>query len=121
IRREYEGLRKVSIDYAVMEKAENVAVVEARFDWDDVGSWTALERHVAQDPAGNTVIGKTVMLDSAGNIVSTSDDHLVATVGLEDCIIVHTPDATLVCPKGRANDVKKLVQELKARGLDEHL
>ncbi len=121
IEREYEGLRKISIDYAVMEKAENVAVIEAKFDWDDVGSWTALERHIKQDDAGNTVIGKALLLESAGNIVSTTEDHLVATVGLDDCIVVHTPDATLVCPKDRANDVKELVQQLKDKGLGEYL
>jgi len=118
IRREYRKLPKVSIDYAVMEKASDVAVVEAEFDWDDVGSWTALERHVRPDRAGNTCRGKTVMLDSDGCIVSSDDSHLVAAVGLKDVVVVHTDDATLVCPKDRADDVKKLVDELATRKLD---
>jgi len=121
IRREYEKLEKISIDYAVMEKAADVAVVEATFDWDDVGSWTALERHHRQDKARNTALGKTLMLENAGCIVSTDAGHLVAAVGMKDVIIVHTPDATLVCPKDRANDVKNIVQELERLDQDEYL
>jgi mannose-1-phosphate guanylyltransferase len=121
LRREYEGLEKISIDYAVMEKAEEVAVVEAEFDWDDVGSWTALERHYPQDEAGNTRIGGTVVKDSEGCILATDPEHLVATLGVKDVIVVHTKTATLVCPKARANDVKKLVQGMEELGLDSYL
>jgi mannose-1-phosphate guanylyltransferase len=113
IKREYQKLEKISIDYAVMEKAADVAVVEAEFDWDDVGSWTALERHYPQDKAGNTLLGKTLMLGDSNCVVSTDDGHLVAAVGMDNVIIVHTPDATLVCPKDKANDVKSVVQELE--------
>jgi len=121
IRREYQKLPNISIDYAVMEKADKVAVVEAEFDWDDVGSWTALERHYPRDAAGNTLVGKTQMLDSAGCVVSTDDDHLVAAVGMTDVIVVHTKDATLVCPKDRADDVKALVDALDRLGMDRYL
>jgi len=121
IRREYEKLPKISIDYAVMEKAQDVAVVEAGFDWDDVGSWTALQRHVEPDGAHNTLVGKTMLLDSEGCIVSTDDHHLVAALGINDVIIVHTRSATLVCPKNRADDVKKLVETLDRLGLDAYL
>jgi len=121
IRREYEKLENISIDYAVMEKAADVAVVEATFDWDDVGSWTALERHHRQDKARNTALGKALTLDSAGCIVSTDAGHLVAALGMKDVIIVHTPDATLVCPKDRANDVKDIVQELERLEQDAYL
>ena len=119
IRTEYEKLPRISIDYAVMERARDVAVIEAEFDWDDVGSWTSLERHHRQDDAGNTCLGRnTLMMDSSGCIVSTGEEHLVAALGLRDVIIVHTADATLVCPKDRAGDVKKLVDELMKRRLD---
>ena len=121
VRKEYEKLEKISIDYAVMEKAADVAVVEAEFDWDDVGSWTALERHHPQDKCGNTCVGKTLMMDSTGCIVSTDADHLVAAVGMKDAIVVHTKSATLVCPKDRANDVKNIVQELERRKHHDHL
>jgi len=121
IRAEYERLPKISIDYAVMEKAEDVAVVEAAFDWDDVGAWTALEKHLSHDECGNTCIGNCVPLDTKGCVISTDANHLVAAVGLEDMIIVHTSDATLVCPKGRAEDVKKLVDELRRRGFEAYL
>ncbi len=121
IRREYQKLDKISIDYAVMEKAADVAVVEAEFDWDDVGSWTALERHHPQDQAGNTRLGKTLILDGTNCIISTDAKHLVAAVGLDDVIIVHTRNATLVCPKSRANDVKSVVQELERLKQDPYL
>ena len=121
IRCEYQKLKKISIDYAVMEKARDIAVVEADFDWDDVGSWTALERHFPQDKAGNTSVGKTLLIDAAGCIVSTDDRHIVGAIGLEDVIVVHTRDATLVCPKDRANDVKALVAELERRKLANYL
>jgi mannose-1-phosphate guanylyltransferase len=124
IRREYEKLEKISVDYAVMEPASAaglVAVVEAEFDWDDVGSWTALERHYPQDDGGNTAIGRTLLLESRGCIVYTDDKHIIATVGLDDVIVVHTRDATLVCPKGWANDVKSLVKEFEKREMDELL
>jgi len=121
IRREYEKLPKISIDYAVMEKAGDVAVVEATFDWDDVGSWTALERHYPQDAAGNTCVGKTAMIDCEGCVLSTDRKYIVAAVGLEDVIIVHTRDATLVCPKDRANDVKGLVEKIEQLGHEKHL
>lgn len=121
IRREYESLEKISIDYAVMEKSRVVAVVEADFDWDDVGSWTALERHYRSDPDGNTVVGSGTMLDSNGCIISTDKKHLIATIGMKDVIVVHTPDATLICPKKRANDVKNLVQLLERLGLGKYL
>jgi mannose-1-phosphate guanylyltransferase len=121
IREEYEKLEKVSIDYAVMEKAEDVATVEADFDWDDVGSWTALERHADRDEAGNTKTHLSLVVDSEGCILSGRPGHLIAALGLKDFIVVQTDDATLVCPKDRANDVKGLVQELEKQGLDDYL
>lgn len=121
IKAEYAKLPKISIDYAVMEKASDVAVVEAAFDWDDVGTWTALEKHLQHDTNGNTCVGKCLPLASKGCIISTDANHLVATIGVEDLIIVHTPDATLVCPKSKADDVKKLVDELRAKGFEAYL
>ncbi len=121
IRKEYEKLPKISIDYAVMEKTRNAAVVEADFDWDDVGSWTALERHRKTDRAGNVAIGPAITMDSSRCIVTTTPKHLVAVLGMDDTVVVHTKGATLVCPKARTNDVKKLVQELEHQGLGKYL
>ena len=93
---EFPAMKGISIDYAVLERADNVCMLEAPFEWDDVGSWQALARRQGTDEAGNTVQGKFCGIDTAGCIVSTTADHLVATIGLSDCVIVHTPDATLV-------------------------
>ena len=106
----YPGPPKVSIDYALIEKAANVAVVPAGFDWDDVGAWPAVARHYPADAAGNVVRGLAVLEDSANNLVVSTGDHLVALLGVKDLVIVHTPDVTLVCPRDRAQDIKALLK-----------
>lgn len=113
LEREYPDLEKISIDYAVMEKAKNVLMVESAFDWDDVGEWPALERHCEKDEAGNVVRGRAVLQDARGNLVVNEGGHLTAVLGANDLIIVQTKDATLVCPKDRAQDIKQLVKELQ--------
>ncbi len=122
LREAYEPLEKISIDYAVMEKAETIRVVEADFEWNDVGSWASVAelRSAEADPEGNLLVGKSAALDSR-NCFVLADDHLVGIVGAEDLVVIHTPDATLVCPRHRAEDVKKLVDLLAEKGLDEHL
>jgi mannose-1-phosphate guanylyltransferase len=107
----YPELQKISIDYGVMEKAKSRAVAQVRYDWDDVGSWRALERLLSPDEQGNFAQGEVRALDAKGNIVS-SRGGMVGLVGVEDLIVVHTPDATLVCRKADAEAVKKLVDLL---------
>lgn len=111
----YPGLTKISFDYAVMEKAANVAVFEAAFDWDDVGEWPALVRHATADAAGNVARGSVALHDARGNIAISESGHLIALLGVEDLVVVHTPDATLVCPKSRAQELKKLLQDVAAK------
>ncbi|MFP6899713.1 MAG: sugar phosphate nucleotidyltransferase [Opitutales bacterium] len=116
----YPGLPKVSIDYAVMEKAENVVMVESDFDWDDVGEWPAVTRHFPSDEFGNVARGKVVTLDSSGNLVITHKRRLTALLGVDDLIVVETEDATLVCHRSKAQEVKRLVQEIARREDDEN-
>lgn len=116
IARAYAGLDKVSIDYAVMEQARKVSVVEATFDWDDVGSWLSMERLQGQDENGNTVRGRHVGLDTTGSVVWAGPDHLVATIGVQDLVVVHTDDATLVCHRDRVDDIKRIVQDMETGG-----
>lgn len=104
----YARLEATSIDYAIMEKAENVAVLPARFRWDDVGSWSALERHLPKGLDKNTRIGKLIVLESEG-CIAVAPEGEVALLGVRDLVIVKTKDAVLVCAKDRAADVKKLV------------
>jgi mannose-1-phosphate guanylyltransferase len=117
----FPRMKSTSIDYAVLERDKSIVVLEAPFQWDDVGSWEALPRLSTVDPAGNTVDGLHVGVDTRRCIVRTSDDHLVATLGLEDCVVVHTPDATLVARRGDDAAIKKLIEELKTRDLARYL
>lgn len=116
----YRRLSSVSIDNAVMEKSARAAVVPVAFKWSDVGSWGSLDEVAVTDEAGNVVTGRAVDIGSVRSIVY-ADRRVVATIGLTDMVVVDTPDATLVCPKSRAQDVKKVVDVLKQRQAPEHL
>jgi len=109
----YPSLKKISVDYAVMEKSRNVVVVPATFDWDDVGAWPALAKHLAPDEHGNVLRGHAVVEKGSNNIVISTDGHLVGAVGVSNLVVVHTPGATLVCPKERAQDIKALLERIK--------
>lgn len=111
----YPALEKISIDYAVMEKARNILMIPARFAWDDVGAWTAIENHFPGDEAGNVLVGDAVSHAARGNLVY-SRDHLTALVGVENLIVVQADGVTLVCARDRAQDIKKLVEQLRAGG-----
>lgn len=119
--REFTALQGKSVDYAVMERHANVVVIEAPFDWDDVGSWQSLARTLGCDADGNTIVGKHLGVRTSGSIVRTTSDHLVATLGLKDVIVVHTPDATLVANKHDEESIRELVKELEKRGWREYL
>ena len=108
----YPNLQKISIDYAVMEKARNVVTLAASFDWGDVGSWPAAARHFEADESGNVSRGEVILEESSGNIVFSKGKHLVALLGVEDLIVIQTEDATLVCRKDRAQDIKAIVSQL---------
>jgi mannose-1-phosphate guanylyltransferase len=116
----YEALPSISIDHGVMEKAEGVVTVPAAVGWDDVGSWAALPAVRGADATGNTVVGPALVIDGTGNVV-VSDDELVATVGVSDLVVVKAGDAILVVPKDRAQDVRKVIDALSARGLARYL
>jgi mannose-1-phosphate guanylyltransferase len=120
-RREFTAIKPISIDYAVMEHAADVAVIEAPFQWDDLGGWQALARLVGADDNGNTIIGKHLGLGTTGTIVRTDDDHLVVTLGLKDAIVVHTPNATLVANKHDEEKIRQIVKQLESRGWTEYL
>lgn len=119
--REFPQVKSISIDFAVLEKAQDVSVLPATFDWDDVGSWRSLERLLTRDPDGNTVDGPFVSVESTGCIVRTTPNHLVTALGVEDLIIVHTPDATLVANKNDENSIRKLVDLIAERGYERFL
>jgi mannose-1-phosphate guanylyltransferase/mannose-6-phosphate isomerase len=120
VRMVFKKLDPISIDYAVMEKTDRAAVIPADIGWSDVGSWTALDDVSERDASGNVIMGNVIDIGSRDSIVY-AEKRLVATIGLKDAVVVDTPDATLVCSKDRAQDVKKVVDELKKRKAEEHL
>ena len=95
-----------------MEKSTNVVVVPATFDWDDVGAWPAIAKHFSQDTHGNVLRGVAMVEGGENNIVVSDDGHLTAVVGASDLIVVHTPEATLVCHKDKAQEIKALLKRL---------
>ena len=117
IDKSFQAMKSISIDYAVMERAENVAVVEATFDWNDVGTWTALDRLYAKqkDKQGNlAVASKILAIDSSGCTVRCDDpEHLVALIGLHDVVVIQTADATLIARKEQEESVRRIAEELK--------
>lgn len=118
----YPTLTKISIDFAVMERAERVLVVEMDCHWIDVGSWPALESVIQADGDRNVSTGgNAIHLGSRGNIVASQEDHLIATIGVDDLVIVHSPDATLVCSKRDAQRIKELVDNIREKLGEQYL
>jgi mannose-1-phosphate guanylyltransferase len=107
-------LPNTTIDYGIMEKAREVAVIPLDAGWSDVGSWASLFELMPRDGANNAVHGAHIGVETRGSLIY-SNRRLVATIGLEDMIVIDTGDALLICPKDRAQDVKKIVDELKKR------
>jgi mannose-1-phosphate guanylyltransferase len=123
----YARTQSVSVDYGIMEKAENVALMEAQFSWNDVGSWAALRKIWPKDNRGNALAegkqasrGKILAIDSSGCLIR-GEEKLIAVMGLKDMIVVEAGNAFLVCPRERAQEVRGILQELKDKGWKEYL
>ena len=115
--KEYPDIKKISVDFALMEKAHNVVCADGSFEWDDLGAWTALARHMKTDAEGNCAEGELVHIDAARNIVFDArkkNRTPICLVGVKDSIIVQTDDATLVAAKSEAQKIKQLVARLTA-------
>jgi mannose-1-phosphate guanylyltransferase len=112
----FAALPKISVDYAVMEKAAKVSTIIAEFDWDDVGSWTALPTHLAPDALGNVCKGAVVTYGSSGTI-AVSNGRVIALCGVKDLVVVETPDAVLVCHRDSVQDIKRLLTQVPGHTL----
>jgi mannose-1-phosphate guanylyltransferase len=122
--KEYPEIKKISIDFALMEHAQNVVVADGSFEWDDLGAWPALARHVKPDADGNSAVADFVQVDASRNIIydaRTKHRTPIAVVGLRDSIIVQTDDATLVAHKSQAQKIKEMVAKLGADKKYKHL
>jgi mannose-1-phosphate guanylyltransferase len=115
LKREYGRSPAISIDFGLLEKAENVVALKADFQWNDVGSWEFMRDVHPADTAGNVGVGDVVFLDGSNNTV-VSHERLIALVGVDDIVVVEDAGAVLVCPRDRVQDVKRIVAELKRRG-----
>lgn len=118
LQREYEKLKSVSIDYGIMERveAENVVMLEADFEWDDVGSFIAVAKYKKKDDKGNVIEGVHCAIDTEDSIIFSDSEHMIGTIGLKDIVIVHTKDATLICTRNRVDDVRKLADKISEKG-----
>jgi mannose-1-phosphate guanylyltransferase len=121
VARHFPELERVPIDKAVMEHAPNVRVLEVPYDWNDVGDWRALETLLERDAAGNAIQGQVVARDTRDSIIISDDGGIVATLGVDDLVVVHSGKATLVARKDRLDDLKALVEGLAGAGYGVHL
>jgi mannose-1-phosphate guanylyltransferase len=112
----YQPLKKISIDYALMEKAKNICVVTADYAWDDVGSWDALYSHLPRDKDGNITHGDVLTRDCRDSLFFSNTKQIIAGIGIHNLTVVVTDDAILLVPKGRSQDVKHVVEKLKGDG-----
>lgn len=117
---EFHKFPSVSVDYGIMEKAKDIFIIPGSFGWDDVGSWLAVERIKKSNEFGNVVSGNVITIDSKDCVIEAGK-KLIATVGIKDLIIVDTEDATLICDKGSAGDIKKVLENLKICNRNEYI
>lgn len=121
LKTEFTAIEGKSVDYAVMERHDNVVVIEAPFDWDDVGSWQAVSRLQPLDQSGNAVTGSHIGIDSKNCIIQSEPGHTIVTIDTEDLIVVQTGDATLVAPRASEERVREAVAELEKRGMQDKM
>jgi len=113
---EYNKLDRISVDYAIMEKVDTIIAARGDFGWDDVGTWASAATHFEQDGSGNARYGASELVKATGNtVVNDQDGHLVALMGVENLVVVHTKDATLICSRDSAQDLKELVKQVGER------
>lgn len=120
LEKEFFEIESQSIDYGIMEKAEDIYILPGTFGWDDVGSWLAVERIKKTNEFGNVVNGNIITVNTH-NCIIQGEKKLIATVGLEDMIVVDTEDATLICSKDRAGEIKKVLENLKICNREEYI
>lgn len=111
---DFADCRKISIDYAIMEKSDRVIAGDAPFEWNDIGSWSSLRTVLPCDGRGNAVKGNAVLMESAGNVVFSDDDTLIGVIGMNDVAIVKSGNGVLVCPLSCEQKVKQLLQTMKS-------
>ncbi len=118
--KEFTDFQSESVDYGIMEKADHIFIIPGAFGWDDVGSWNAVERIKQTNEFGNTVTGNIITIDTK-NCIIEGNNKLIATVGIENLVIVDTEDATLICNKNSTGDIKKILENLRICNRTEYI
>ncbi len=116
----YRAIKGISVDYGIMEHAQNIYLVEGNFDWNDLGSWESVYLTDKKDKNGNAGSGEVILMDTKNSYVY-SDTGLIAVVGLDDVVVVKDGDTTLVCKRDKTENVKKIVEQLKEKNKDQYL
>ncbi|MCY1719016.1 mannose-1-phosphate guanylyltransferase [Prolixibacteraceae bacterium Z1-6] len=118
----YRAVESISVDYGIMEHAKNIYLVEGNFDWNDLGSWESVYlADKEKDENGNSGSGERILLDTKNSYVYAEDENLIAVVGMDDVIVVQDGNTTLVCKRENAEDIKKIVEQLKAENSNKYL
>jgi len=117
----FEAMKGISIDYALMEKTNKAVVVEANFEWDDLGAFDAMDRVNNKDENGNIVKGDVIAIDCKDSIIINNSDRLATAYGLDGMVLVQTNDAVMSCKKSDSQHVKKIVEAIKEKGLEKYL
>ncbi|NQU83150.1 MAG: mannose-1-phosphate guanylyltransferase [Parcubacteria group bacterium] len=121
IKSRFQLMTDLAIDYGITEKEDKMLVIPADIGWSDVGNWRAIKDILSDSKEGNIVKGEYIGVDSHNNLIHSSGKKIIGTIGLCDMIVVETEDALLICPKDRAQDVKKIVAKIKEQGLEHYL
>lgn len=121
IDREYKNIEPISVDFGIMEKLRDILVIPGDFEWSDIGCWSTVFDISPKDANGNAVTGLHIGIDTRNCLILSSENRLVATIGIEDMVVIDTEDAVLVCPRDRAQEVKKIVDKIKEAGLERYL
>jgi len=121
LKTEFPKIKPISIDYGIMERTKKLLCMPTNFGWTDIGHWRTIQELLSKNKSDNVVKGRHIHLDSTGNLVYSYSNKLIATLGVKNFIIIETKDAILVCPKNRAQDVKKIVQQIEKQGLVNYL
>ena len=121
LRSDFAKAQKISVDYGIMEKADNIFTIPGEFGWDDVGSWNAMDRVYKPDDHGNVITGNSLARDTKRSIMVNDTDKLLCVMGMDDIVAVNTDDAILVCPKSRTGEIKELIKDIEAKGFEKYL
>ncbi len=121
LQQEFPVIEGKSIDFAVMERYPQVLMIQAPFEWDDLGNWSSVPRLAGTDPLGNSITGNHVTIDTTNSIIRSENQHLIVTLGVDNLIVVHTPDATLIADRTQESKIKEVVAQLEKEGRDAYL